>query len=491
MNSRTGDSLSRRRFLHVAAAGAAVLATSSLPALSSCDGPPTGPEDGEGSRSPLPMPATLAVASASLVAAPGTARIADHQSSSVWLFNGLLPGPTIRARRGEQAHIRFLNHLLEPSIVHWHGVLVPAHADGHPRDAIGAGASFDYEFPIVQRAGTFWYHPHAHHRTAGQIHRGLAGFFIIADEEEDALGLPWGPREILLLLQDREAGAAAAFSYAPTNADRRTGLLRNVPFGNGVRLPTLLVSGQRYRFRVLNASQARVYLLALDNGAPLSVIGNDGGLLPSATEVESVFLGVGERSDFLIDFAAFPAGTRMMLKSLPFSLPSPSEDRYPQGLEMDLLELVRTDGGGANDPPLPAVLSSVPRLAPGAAAERDFVLRSTDHQDMHQINGRSFEMNRVDEQIPLGRVERWRFLNDSTLPHPVHLHGTHFQVLSRSGGRNRVFPYEAGWKDTVLVMPLETVEVLVQFDRYRGIFPLHCHNLQHEDMGMMLNVEVI
>jgi blue copper oxidase len=484
-----GEPLSRRRFLHVAAAGAAALASGSVAALSSCD-PATGPGNGEGTRSPLAMPATLSVAAASLVAAPGTARIAGHEWSLGWLFNGLLPGPTMRARQGEQAHIRLLNRLAEPTIVHWHGVLVPAHADGHPLYAIDPGASFDYAFPIVQRAGTFWYHPHAHHLTAGQIHRGLAGFFIIGDDEEDALGLPSGPREILLLLQDREANAAAAFSYAPTTADLRTGMLRDVPFGNGVRLPTLQVSGQRYRFRVLNASQARVYLLALDNGASLSVIGNDGGLLPSATEVESVFLGVGERIDFLVDFAAVPAGTRMMLKSLPFSLPSASDDRYPQGLEMNLLELVRMSSGGANDPPLPAVLSRVPRLIPAGAADRNFVFRSTDQGDMHQINGRSFEMNRVDEQIPLGQVERWLFSNDSALPHPVHLHGSHFQVVSRSGGRNRVFPYEAGWKDTVLLMPLETVEVLVQFDRYRGIFLLHCHNLQHEDMGMMLNVEV-
>jgi blue copper oxidase len=490
MNSG-GEPLGRRRFLQIAAAGGAALASASVAALSSCDNPATGPGNGERARSPLPTPATLPAGAAFLVAAPGRTRIAGHESSAAWLFNGLLPGPTIRARQGEHAHIRLLNHLSEPTIAHWHGVLVPAHADGHPRYAIGPGASFDYEFPIVQRAGTFWYHPHAHHRTAGQIHRGLAGFFIIADEEEDALRLPSGPREILLLLQDREGDAAAAFSYAPTTADLRTGMLRDVPFGNGVRLPSLQVSGQRYRFRVLNASQARVYLLGLDSGASLSVIGNDGGLLPSATEVESVFLGVGERIDFLIDFAAYPAGARMMLKSLPFALPSAPDDRYPQGMEMNLLELVRTSSGGANDPPLPAVLSSVPRLAPAVAAEREFVFRSTDQEDMHQINGRSFDMNRVDEQIPLRRVERWLFSNDSALPHPVHLHGTHFQVVSRRGGRNLVFPYEAGWKDTVLLMPLETVEVLVQFDRYRGVFLLHCHNLQHEDMGMMLNLQVI
>ena len=157
---------------------------------------------------------------------------------------------------------------------------------------------------------------------------------------------------------------------------------------------------------------------------------------------------------------------------------------------MDLLELVRTGGGSAKDPPLPGMLSSVPRLAPAVPVGREFVFRSTDQENMHQINGRSFEMNRVDEQIPLGRVERWLFSNDSALPHPVHLHGTHFQVAARRGGRGMVQPWEAGWKDTVLVMPLETVEVLVQFDKYRGIFLLHCHNLQHEDMGMMLNVEV-
>ena len=490
MQPRTTEALSRRRFLRLAAAGAAALAGGTVPLLSSCDDPGTGPENNKRTRSPLATPATLSVAGATLVAAPGMAQVADDALSPAWLFNGLLPGPTLRGRRGEQARIRLLNQLPEPTIVHWHGLHVPAHADGHPRDAIDAGASLDYEFPIVQRAGTSWYHPHAHHQTAAQIQRGLAGFFIIGDEEEDALGLPSGSREVLLLLQDREGDAGTAFSYAPTSADHRSGLLRDVPYANGVRLPSLEVSAQRYRFRILNASHARVYLLGLDNGTRLSVIGNDGGLLVSAVEVESVFLGVGERIDFLVDFAAVPPGTRVMLKSLPFSLPSAPDVRYPQGMEMDLLELVCNGGGGAQEPPLPATLSSVPPLGP-ADGERTFVLRSMDHDAMHQINDRTFDMYRVDEQILLGRVERWTFTNDSSLPHPVHLHGTHFQVQSRVGGRSQVFPYEAGWKDTVLLMPLETVAVLVQFDRYNGIFPLHCHNLQHEDMGMMLNVEVV
>lgn len=462
------------------AAGAAVVAGGGIPALSSCN-PGTEPGDDPGARSPLLPPADLAASGATLTAGA---------AAGAWLFNNHLPGPTVRARRGEQARIRLQNQLPDPTIVHWHGLLVPAGADGHPRDAIGAGASFDYDFPIVQRAGTLWYHPHAHHRTAEQVQRGLAGFFIVADDEEDALGLPSGAQEVLLLLQDRDGDPALAYAYAPTDADLHSGMLRGVPFGNGVRLPALNVAGARYRFRVVNASHARVYRLGLDSGAALTVIGNDGGLLPAAAEVDSVFLGVGERIDFLIDFAALPAGTRLMLKSLAFSVPTAPGDRYPQGMEMDLLELVRGDGPGAAAAQLPGSLSSVSALA-APAAERTFIFRSTDQAEMHQISGRSFQMDRVDEQIPLGQVERWVFRNDSTLPHPVHVHGTHFQVASRVGGRNRVFPYEAGWKDTVLVMPLESVEVLIQFSVYRGLFLLHCHNLQHEDLGMMLNIEVV
>jgi FtsP/CotA-like multicopper oxidase with cupredoxin domain len=484
MAFRPGPPLTRRRFVGLAATGVAGAATGGTQLLFGCD-PYTDPTP-PGGRTPLPAPRIMPASSGSLIAAPGTARSAVSESVSAWLFDDMLPGPTIRARRGEEARIRLLNRLPEPTIVHWHGLRVPPEADGHPGQAISPGATYDYAFPVDQRAGTFWYHPHPHHRTAAQIHRGLAGFFIVSDEEEDALTLPLGEREILLLLQDRDDGPAA-YDYAPTSADLHTGMLRRVPYGNGVRRPTLNVMGVRYRFRVLNASQARIYRLGLSDGGPLRIIGNDGGLLPAPVEVDSVYLGVGERIDCLLDLTALPVGETAILKSLPFNLPA-GADGSTQGQEMDLLELVRVAGASWIDPPLPATLSSVPPLGP-AAAERVFVF-STDEAGSHRINGREFEMDRIDERVSLGQVERWIFQNDSGLPHPVHLHGTHFQVESRLGGRATVYPYERGWKDTVLVMPLETVAVRVRFERYRGIFILHCHNLQHEDGGMMLNVEV-
>ena len=108
----------------------------------------------------------------------------------------------------------------------------------------------------------------------------------------------------------------------------------------------------------------------------------------------------------------------------------------------------------------------------------------------HTINGRAFEMNRIDERVPLGRTEIWSFVNESTLAHPVHVHVGQFHVLSRVGGRGRVMPWERGLKDTTLVMPGERVDVAVRFDDYEGLFLMHCHNLEHEDAGMMMNFVV-
>ena len=225
--------LSRRRFLRLAAMGAAAAASGGVPFLLSC-GDSTSPGGGGSGRSPLLTPQSLGISDASFAAAPGVAVIGPDESAPAWLFNGVLPGPTLRGRHGERAQIRLLNQLTEPTIVHWHGVLVPPEADGHPRFAVEPGGTYDYDFPIAQRAGTFWYHPHPHHRTAGQIHRGLAGFFLVSDQEEDSLGLPSGERETLLLLQDRDGETELAFDNAPTDDDLHVGMLRDVPFGNGI-----------------------------------------------------------------------------------------------------------------------------------------------------------------------------------------------------------------------------------------------------------------
>lgn len=479
--------LSRRQFARIVAASSATLAAGAVPLLGSCGAGATGPAD-PSSRSPLPRPATMP-ASGALVAAAGTARLGADLVVPAWMINGALPSPTIRVRRGDVAQLELVNQLPEATILHWHGLLVPADADGHPRQEVAAGGRLSYGFPIVQRAGTYWYHPHAHSRTAAQVHQGLAGFFLVADAEEDALGLPAGEREVLLMLQDRDEASAAPFAYVASAGDLHGGMLRGTAYGNGVPSPSLAMEPGAYRLRILNGSQARVYRIALGNGAPLTVIGNDGGLLPVPSRPDSVYLGVGERIDCLVDLTDVPVGGRVMLRSLPFDLPTASPGPHPQGMAMDLLELVRVAGQAPAVRPLPEVLSTIVAL-PAPTLTRTFVFTSGGGEGIHRINGQVFAMNRIDVQVPFNQVERWVFQNDGELPHPVHLHGTQFQVATRTGGRNVVFPHEGGWKDTVLVMPSEVVTVHVRFDAYAGLYLLHCHNLQHEDHGMMLNVAV-
>lgn len=134
---------------------------------------------------------------------------------------------------------------------------------------------------------------------------------------------------------------------------------------------------------------------------------------------------------------------------------------------------------------IPSTLSTITKLG-NPVRTRDFTF-----DGMSKINGQVYSLSRIDFQVPFGQVERWRFKTGGNAPHPVHVHGASFQVLSRTGGRGMLFPWEAGWKDTVLLQDRETVDVLIRFGSYRGLYLLHCHKLEHEDAGMMANFEVV
>jgi FtsP/CotA-like multicopper oxidase with cupredoxin domain len=337
----------------------------------------------------------------------------------------------------------------------------------------------------------------------------MAGLLIVEDDEEAALGLPSGDREIPLILQDKRFDGSATLDYAPgMGPDHMLGYLGDTPFGNGVAHPTLAVARARYRFRILNASNARIFDLALGD-EPLTVVGADGGLLETPVRVDRLMLATGERVDVVVDLSGRRPGDRLVLRSLPFEIPGmmmgPMMGRgrgmgrggmgmgmgsVPQGAPFDLLELVVLDGPAETAPPLPSRFAPIPRPAVGGDTPRR-TFRFQSEMMSHTINSRAFDMERIDERVPLGRTEVWSFVNESALPHPVHVHAGQFRVLARTGGRARVMPWETGLKDTVLVLPNERVDVAVRFGRYPGVFLLHCHNLEHEDMGMMLNFEVV
>lgn len=399
-------------------------------------------------------------------------------------------GPTLRVRRGDRATIALENALDEATILHWHGLRVPEAADGHPRLAIAPGARYDYDFTVNDRAGTYWYHAHPHHRTGEQVYRGMAGLLLVEDDEEAALGLPAGDREIALLVQDRRVDAGGEFLFDPVMHERMEGFFGDVPFGNGTPNPTVEVDAAVLRLRVVNVTASRITRLGLSTGAMMTLIGTDGGLLDAPARVDFVDLGTGERADLLVDLSDQPVGARVMLQSLAFDPPYRGMGRgmtgpRPQGAALDLLELVVVRTPRERPFVVPA-LPAIARLDPARAARtREFHFDS--RMMRHSINGAEFELERVDERVPFGSTEIWRFVNPSAFPHPVHMHEVQFQVLSRTGGRGRLFPWERGWKDTVLLHPGETVEVIATFDAHRGLFLMHCHNLIHEDMGMMLN----
>jgi FtsP/CotA-like multicopper oxidase with cupredoxin domain len=463
MKKRNLDSITRRTFVGATAASVGALATFGLPAgalAAKGGGKPVV-------RYPLYIPPIEDTPSNyALQAAPSVVNLGDGRQASALAYNGLFPGPTFRADRGDAASVRLGNGLSQETTVHWHGMVVPTAADGHPMDAVAPGGNYLYQYTINQRAALNWYHPHPHMITGEQVALGLAGAFIVNDAEETLLGLPSGNHEVPLIVRDASLDRKGNLRYH----SRTTGFLGDLPLVNGTRDPYLNVDTALYRFRVLNGANSRVFRLALGNGDQFRLIGNDGGLLPTAVTIGQIEFGNGERLDLLVDFRELPVGTRVMLRDLNSG--------------WDLLEFVVTRGV-TDTTSIPTALSTVAPLT------NPMWTRVFAFEGMSRINGLEYDHNRIDFQVPFGQTELWRFETGGNAPHPVHVHGASFQVVSRKGGRGVLFPWEQGWKDTVLLLDGETVEVLIRFDGYRGIYLLHCHKLEHEDMGMMSNFQVV
>lgn len=422
---------------------------------------------GSGARNPLRIPQTASAGGLTLTAAPGTANVGGSQTSAAWMYNNQFPGPTIIANAGANASIQFVNGLTQDSITHWHGMIVDHEDDGHPLQAVPPGETYDYEFPISQRAALNWYHPHPHMHTGEQVYWGLAGAFILRDAEESALGLPGGAYEVPLIIRDASFDSSGNLKFGA----KSSGFIGSEPLVNGTRNPALAVDKAVYRFRILNGCNARVLRLAFGSGTSFTLIGNDGGLLSSPVSITQATVAPGERLDVLFDLRGLAAGASIMLRCLDAG--------------WDLLEL-RGTGAAVSGPSIPTgTLSTITGLTGPSTPTREFSF-----DGMTRINGLIYDMNRIDFTVPVGEVERWRFRTNGNAPHPVHVHGASFQVKSRSGGRGVLYPWESGWKDTVLLADRETVDVLIRFDR-TGLYLIHCHQLAHEDQGMMANFTVV
>lgn len=404
---------------------------------------------------------------ASLELRPGT-------RTDVWTYNGGLPGPTLRARKGDTLIVHFVNHLPEPTTLHWHGMRVPAEMDGSlaMQRPIQPGESFDYILPLPD-AGTFWYHPHFH--SNAQVGNGLYGAIVVEDPSEPDLG-----DDLVLVLSDmsvREDG-----SLAPPDEDGwfgdyfgREGQLLLV---NGrVRPRVRAREGVPQRWRIINAARSRYQRFSVP-GQLLVRIAGDGGLIEHPQAMGEVLLAPGERAEVFLSPRAQDSG--------PVTVQWQNFDRFHLGslrAPQDLLVFELTGdapGAGPMSPPTP--LRTIDALdTSGATAQRvELMEMVVDGQTVFAING-----SNLPDENPLharvGETNLWEVTNSTAYDHPFHLHGFFFQVLE-VGGRA---PTVREWKDTINVPAHQTLRFAVAYDDRPGMWMFHCHILDHAELGMM------
>jgi spore coat protein A len=447
--------------------------------------------------------------------AVGRHRFRPDVDSEIWGYEGQFPGPTIEARRDRPVQVTHHNALPVPTVVHLHGAIAEPEHDGYPADFVlpsdgdwaddpelAAHAAHTiggvttgsrvYEYPNEQPAAALWYHDHRMSFGGPQQYRGLAGFYLIRDETEDALPLPRGDRELPLMIADRSFNEDGSLFYPALDPSLRepgvtveyhhSGMIGDTVTVNGVAWPFHEVDAAPYRLRIVNASNARLYRLALDppppGGRGLVQIGSDLGLLERPVPHNSFVTAPGERYDIVVDFAAYPPGTEVTLRN--------TLEDGPTGYVMRFVVARRV----SDQTRLPATLAPPvrPPTFEGRGADRSFSFISGPEGTSlpGMVNFEPFNGDRIDARPALGSTEIWDLTADPT--HPVHLHLAHFRVLSRDGGPPG--PQEAGWKDTVFI-PEGGVRVAVTFTGYRGKYVFHCHNLEHADAGMMANMEIV
>jgi spore coat protein A, manganese oxidase len=452
----------------------------------------------------------------------------DLPPTTVWGFSdgtgaAGYPGPTIEATSGKPIRVTWKNDLRQAdggyrtthvlavdhcahgaeadaprTVIHLHGGHVPSAFDGQPEltQVPGEGATYDY--PNKQGTATLWYHDHALGITRLNVIMGIAGFYLLRDPDELALGLPSGKYEVPLAIQDRSFRPDGQFLYPESVGDHFFGETLLV---NGKVHPYHQVDRALYRFRLLNGSTSRTYTLWLWPYLPLVQIGSDGGLLERPVMRESITLSPGERADVLVDFGTPGVRSEYVLSN---SAPSPFPNGDPVHDVSNVMKFIVNATPGPV-PPIPQRLRTIAKLDPtGAVSSRDFTLeRSTEGCGGGEWRINNLGWHDITERPRLGTTEIWRFINRSGVAHPMHLHLAMFQVLDRQAFElkdNLVVPKgpvlspdpgEKGWKDTVSVGPFEMVRIIARFEDYLGKFPYHCHILEHEDHEMMRQFETI
>lgn len=406
-------------------------------------------------------------------------------------YNGQVPAPRLEAKAGDRVRIRFTNNLSQPTNLHYHGLHIPVtgNADNvflniQPKE------TFKYEFTIPQnhRASTFWYHPHVHGLVAEQLFGGLAGLFVVRGDLDDIPEIKAAKEEFLLLQDFALDGEGKMMSE--THMSIMAGRQGDLITVNGKPNPTFSIpTNGLLRWRIVNASPSRFYRLSLENHR-FYLIATDGGGLAEPIELNELLLAPGERIEVLIKADKEPGRYRLL--NLPYDRGGMGMmgGRGMMSVDNDaptILATVNYDSP-VKPIPLPKKLLSVPVL-PKSKQVRRFELNhgmAPGQGMVFLINGKPYDPNHMDTQVKLNTIEDWEIVNTGVMDHPFHIHANQFQVVSRDG---KPEPYRA-WKDTVLVQRGETVLIRIPFRDFAGKTVYHCHILDHEDLGMMGNLEI-
>ncbi len=443
---------------------------------------------------PLPIPATLTGTTFNLNVDEGTVQFKPGTITNTFGVNGNYLGPTLIMNKGDFVTLNVINDLAESTTMHWHGLHVPAADDGGPHSLIAAGTTWSPDFEIKNKASVYWYHPHKMGLTNYQVSMGIAGLIYVKDAEEAALNLPrtYGVDDIPLVIQTK--------LLDNNNQIQISSQMDSIHMVNGVIKPYVEAPAQMVRFRAVNGSSSRVLNIGADDGRTLYQISSDGGLLENPVPLTRILLSNGERAEFLVDLTSETVGNTFKLRSYMSEMPSNIEGGggsagHPNplfGTDWDFVEVRVIPQTASPVTALPGTMTTLtPYMEGDAAKTRPFELTSNG-----QINGVTMDMNVINEVVELGDIEIWTINNITPIAHPFHIHDVQFYILDRDDGGGAVSPSaaESGLKDTVLVEAGETVRVIAKFQDYADpVIPYmyHCHNLIHEDNGMMGQFTVV
>ncbi len=459
----------------------------------------------------LAIPPVLSGENIDLVLQPGTHEFFEGITTNTLGVNGDILGPTLMLEKGQEVNINVTNNIGETTTIHWHGMHVSAMNDGGPHTTIEPGETWNPQFTVLDKAATYWYHPHLHMHTNDHVLQGIAGFVIVKDEEEAALNLPrtYGVDDIPVVIQTKTFDEDKQIVLGTSALD--TEVLANATTDAFVNLPAQVV-----RLRLLNGSSQRFYELGLSNDMAFYQIASDGGLLPTPVQLTRLRMAPGERAEILIDLSG-SEGQSVFLKSYASELPNnyygaaqvgmnaamsiPNYNSNPlNGTDFDILEIVVGEPNGEGVSTIPGNLVEA---TPWSVTEVDttrtllFTPKVFGPSNMVNgpfvINGVSFDLDVINETIPLGNVEIWEITNQTMIAHPFHIHDVQFYILDRNGVA--VPENERGRKDVVIVPPqFGTVRFITKFEDFADDevpYMYHCHMLTHEDDGMMGQFTVV